>query len=105
MNKTELVAAVADRCGAPRVTVEAVLNGVIETIGTRLADGDKVTIPGFGTFEPRYRAARNGVNPATGAPIQIAATTVPAFRAGQSLRGRVAGAPAPQGEDETTSQS
>ncbi|MGH8907876.1 MAG: HU family DNA-binding protein [Egibacteraceae bacterium] len=100
MNKAELVAAVAQRCGAPRVTVEAVINGVLETIGTRLEVGDRVTIPGFGTFEPRHRPARNGVNPATGARIQIAATTVPAFRAGQGLRGRVAGAHVPEPEPE-----
>ncbi|MGH8931567.1 MAG: HU family DNA-binding protein [Egibacteraceae bacterium] len=93
MNKGELIAAVAERSGAPRVTVEAILNGLCDTIGARLAMGERVTIPGFGTFESRHRAARGGMNPATGARIQIAATTVPAFRAGQTLRGRVASAP------------
>jgi DNA-binding protein HU-beta len=95
VNKGELIAAVAERSGAPRVTVEAILNGVLDTIGTRLAVGERVSIPGFGTFEPRHRPARNGMNPATGARIQIAATTVPAFRAGQTLRVRVASAPVP----------
>ncbi len=102
MNKGELIAAVAERSGAPRVTVEAILNGLFETIGARLAVGERVTIPGFGTFEPRHRAARSGMNPATGARIQIAATTVPAFRAGQTLRGRVASAPLAKPDPEPT---
>ncbi|MDI3280516.1 MAG: HU family DNA-binding protein [Bacillota bacterium] len=62
------------------------VDAVFEVISKALAKKDKVTLIGFGTFEVRNRAARKGVNPATGAPIKIPAARVPAFKAGKALK-------------------
>ena len=67
------------------------LDAVIDAITKTVAGGDKVTIAGFGTFEPRERSARTGRNPQTGEEIQIAATTVPGFKAGAAFKQAVAG--------------
>jgi DNA-binding protein HU-beta len=64
---------------------------VIDTITKTVAKGDKVTIVGFGTFEPRERSARTGRNPQTGDEIQIKATTVPGFKAGAAFKQAVGG--------------
>ena len=63
----------------------------MDSIGDALADGDKVSLVGFGTFEARERAARDGFNPQTGEKIKIAAKTVPAFKPGAGLKAKVAG--------------
>ncbi|NPC96273.1 HU family DNA-binding protein [Nocardioides sp. zg-DK7169] len=89
MNKTELrdaVAAAADLNGAQ---ADKALNAVLDTITSALASGDKVTLPGFGTFETRDRAARQGRNPQTGESMEIAASTSPAFKAGAQLKAAV----------------
>ncbi len=89
MNKSELIAAVADRAGVNRKTVGDVLDALLDVISGALAAGDKVTLVGFGTFEVRERAARKGVNPATKEPIEIPAGRVPAFKASKTLRDAV----------------
>lgn len=86
MNKTELINAVADRSGLTKKAANDAVEAVLESISSALASGDKVTLVGFGTFEVRDRAARKGVNPATGEAIDIPAGKVPAFKAGKSLR-------------------
>ncbi len=90
MNKSELVAALAAQSGASKKDAEAVLNAFVDVVGDTLKKGDKISLVGFGTFEARKRAAREGKNPQTGAKIKIAATTVPAFKAGKALKDKVA---------------
>lgn len=90
MNKTELVAALAAKAGTSKKDAEAVLAAFVDVVGDTLKKGDKVALVGFGTFEARKRAAREGKNPQTGAKIKIAATTVPAFKAGKALKDKVA---------------
>lgn len=86
MNKSELIAKVADKTGLTKRAAGESVEAVLSAIEDALAKGDKVTLVGFGTFEVRSRAARKGVNPATGASIEIPATKVPAFKAGKSLK-------------------
>lgn len=90
MNKTELVAALAAKAGTSKKDAEAVLAAFVDVVGDTLKKGDKVALVGFGTFEARKRAAREGKNPQTGAKIKIAATTVPAFKAGKALKDKIA---------------
>jgi DNA-binding protein HU-beta len=90
MNKRDLVDAVADKADLSTIAAESAVNAVVEAISEALAAGDKVTIPGFGTFETRDRSARSGRNPQTGEAIEIAATTAPAFKAGSALKQAVA---------------
>ena len=89
MNKTELINAVAERSGLTKKAANDAVEAVLESITSALANGEKVTLVGFGTFEVRERAARKGVNPATGEPIDIPAAKVPAFKAGKALRDAV----------------
>jgi DNA-binding protein HU-beta len=91
MNKGQLKDAVAEAAGLSGADAERALDAVIDTITKAVAQGDKVTIVGFGTFEPRERSARTGRNPQTGAEIQIAATTVPGFKAGAAFKQAVGG--------------
>ena len=86
MNKTELVAAMAEKAGVSKKDTEAVLNAFIETVQEAVKADDKVQLVGFGTFEARERAAREGINPLTKEKIQIAASKVPAFKVGQALK-------------------
>ncbi len=86
MNKSELIAKVADKTGLTKRAAGESVEAVLAAIEEALAKGEKVTLVGFGTFEVRQRAARKGVNPATGASINIPATKVPAFKAGKSLK-------------------
>ncbi|HHW40818.1 MAG TPA: HU family DNA-binding protein [Syntrophomonadaceae bacterium] len=86
MNKAELISSVAEKAELTKKDAEKAVNAVFETIEEALAAGDKVQLVGFGTFEVRARAARTGRNPQTGEEIQIAATNVPAFRAGKALK-------------------
>lgn len=89
MNKTELIATVAEKAGIRKIDATAAVNATIEAITDTLAKGDKVQIPGFGTFEVRERNARVGHNPQTKEEIQIPASKVPAFKAGKSLKDAV----------------
>ena len=82
MNKQELVAAVAAETSMPKKCVEAVLKSIVGNVVAEVAKKGKVQMIGFGTFEARERAARTGKNPQNGKPIKIAASTVPAFKAG-----------------------
>lgn len=86
MNKTELIAAVAEAAGMSKKDTEQVLNTFFDTVQNTLKQDDKVQIPGFGSFEVRERAARQGRNPLTGETIEIAAAKVPAFKPGKALK-------------------
>lgn len=86
MNKNDLVSNIAEKSGLTKKDVETVVNGVLGEITDALSKGDKVQFVGFGTFETRERAGRTGRNPQTGATIEIAAATVPAFKAGNKLK-------------------
>jgi DNA-binding protein HU-beta len=86
MNKGELKDAVAEAAGLSGADAERALDAVVKTITNAVAQGDKVTIPGFGTFEPRERSARTGRNPQTGAEIAIGASTSVGFKAAAQLK-------------------
>lgn len=86
MNKTELIAAVAEQAAITKKDAEKALSAVIDSITKAMADGDKVQLVGFGTFEVRARDARKGKNPRTGEIINIPASKVPAFKAGKALK-------------------
>ena len=90
MNKAELVSAVAEKAEMTKKDAEKALSAVLASIEAALVNGDRVQLVGFGTFEVRPRAARMGRNPATGEPIHIPATKVPAFKAGKALKEAVA---------------
>ena len=90
MNKTELIAATAERAGITKKDAERVLNAAIDAITASLVAGDKVQVSGFGIFETKNREARTGRNPHTKETIQIPATRVPAFKASKSLKDAVA---------------
>ena len=89
MNKQAVVDAVADKTGLSKKDIEMVLAAILDVITDELQRKGKVALTGFGTFSTSDRAARQGVNPATGEKIQIAATTVPKFKAGKSLKDAV----------------
>ena len=89
MNKSELIAAVAKAADLTKKDAEAAVNAVTDAITDALKAGDKVQLVGFGTFETRARAARTGKNPRTGEAIKIAASKVPAFKAGKALKDTV----------------
>jgi DNA-binding protein HU-beta len=89
MNKAELVKQVATAIGTTEKGVSVTLNTILEVITNSVADGDKVTLVGFGTFEARTRKEREGRNPATGEPMTIPATTVPVFSPGKAFKDAV----------------
>ncbi len=89
MNKTELVAAVAAKAELSKKDAEAAVKAVVDSISEALADGDKVALVGFGTFDVKTRAARTGKNPRTGEVIEIPAAKVPSFKAGSALKDAV----------------
>jgi len=91
VNKMDLVASVAEKTDLTKKETEKVVSAVLDSIEEALAQGDKVQLVGFGTFEIRERAARVGRNPRTGEEIEIAATRVPVFKAGKGLKDAVAG--------------
>jgi DNA-binding protein HU-beta len=91
MNKTELIAAAAERTGMGKKDVERVINAAIGTITTELKEGRKVQLTGFGIFETKHRAARVGRNPATKEPMEIAATNIPSFKPAKALKDTVGG--------------
>ncbi len=86
MNKTELIAAVAEKVGMSKKDADAVVNAVIDTIVEEVAKEEKVQIVGFGTFEVRSRSERQGRDPRTNSPITIPASKVPAFKAGKAFK-------------------
>lgn len=86
MNKTELINNIAEKSGLSKKDVESVLNGFLGEVTDALSSGEKVQLIGFGTFETRQRSGRTGRNPQTGKEIQIPASTVPAFKAGNKLK-------------------
>jgi DNA-binding protein HU-beta len=88
-NKQELIAKVAESAELTKKDAEKAVNAVFASVSDFLAKGEKVQLIGFGTFETRERAAREGRNPQTGKSIKIAATTVPAFKAGKALKDAV----------------
>ena len=92
MNRQDLAAAVAEETGLSSQQASAAVNAALTAIAGSLAQGDPVTLPGFGTFERRHRAARAGRNPQTGEPMEIAAGFTPAFKAAAALRRQVADA-------------
>lgn len=89
MNKGELVDKVAEKADITKKEADAVLSAMVEAIMEAVSEGDKVTLVGFGSFEPRDRQAREGRNPKTGEAMQIPATKVPAFSAGKLFKERV----------------
>ena len=90
MNKTELIAATAEKANLSKKDTEAAVNAVIDVITEALKNGDKVQLVGFGSFETRERAARVGRNPKTKEEIKIPASKVPAFKAGKALKDAIA---------------
>lgn len=86
MNKTELVAALAEKAEVSKKDAEKVLNAFLETVQEAVKADDKVQLVGFGTFESKARAAREGKNPQTGEKIKIAACKVPSFKAGKAFK-------------------
>lgn len=90
MNKAELVNAIADKAGVTKKQADEILTATVDTIVDTVSQGDKVTLVGFGSFEPRDRKAREGRNPKTGKALKIPATTVPAFSAGKVFKDAVA---------------
>ena len=89
MNKTELIAAVADKTGLSKKDAGAALDAVLAAVKDAVAAGEKVQLVGFGTFETRTRGARTARNPQTGAAIKIAASKAPAFKAGSAFKDAV----------------
>ena len=89
MNKSELVAAVAEKVGIASKDADAAVGAVFETIQATIAKGDDVRLVGFGTFSVSHRAASKGRNPSTGAEVDIAARNVAKFTAGKGLKDAV----------------
>ena len=91
MNKSELIAKVAEKAGITKKDAEKAVNGLFESVQEALVAGDKVQMIGFGTFEVKERAARTGLNPQTKAKIEIPASKAPSFKAGKALKDAVNG--------------
>ena len=86
MKKTELIEAIKENTGLSKKDAEKALAATLDTIIKAVAEGDKVQLTGFGTFEQRQRNARTGVDPRTGNSIDIPASKVPAFKAGKAFK-------------------
>ncbi|MCT4575361.1 MAG: HU family DNA-binding protein [Alphaproteobacteria bacterium] len=89
MNKTELVTAIAEGAELTKADATRALEATLEAVIETVAAGDKVSLIGFGTFQPSERKATTGRNPKTGEAIQIAAATLPKFKAGKAFKDRV----------------
>lgn len=89
MNKGELVDAIARSAGVNKKEADAILSATLDVIKDTVASGDKVTLVGFGSFEPRERQSREGRNPKTGQKMTIPATKIPAFSAGKVFKEKV----------------
>jgi len=90
LNKAELIGAISGKTGQTKFTSEQVLNALIEVVTETVAAGDSVQLVGFGTFKSSHRTGRAGRNPQTGAALNIPATTVPKFTAGEGFKKKVA---------------
>ncbi|URD53707.1 HU family DNA-binding protein [Chroococcidiopsis sp. CCNUC1] len=90
MNKAELVDVIASKTNVTKREADTILSAITETIVEVVSGGDKVSLVGFGSFEPRHRQAKEGRNPKTGEKMQIPATRVPAFSAGKLFKDKVA---------------
>ena len=86
MNKTELIAAMAEKAEISKKDAEKALKAFTDTVADELVKGEKVQLVGFGTFEVSERAAREGRNPKSGEPMKIAASKSPKFKAGKALK-------------------
>ena len=91
MNKADLVNSVSAQTGETKTVVSSIVDATIKTIVDSVVDGKKVSILGFGSFEPRDRSARQGLNPKTGEKIAIPAKRVPTFSAGKQFKDSVQG--------------
>ena len=89
MNKTDLIKALAKKTNLSQMDTEKLVNTFLETVSDTLKAKDSVTLVGFGTFGVSHRKAKIGVNPKTGAKIQIDAKDVPVFKAGKALKDKV----------------
>ena len=89
MNKSELIAALAEKTDVSKKDAEKALNAFVDAVSASLAKGEKVQLIGFGTFDVKKRPARTARNPRTGAEIKIAASKAPAFKAGKALKDKV----------------
>ena len=89
MNKTELVAAIAEKSGISKKDADKALAAFLETVTDEMKKGEKIQLVGFGTFEVRERAERTGINPQTKQTIKIAASKNPVFKAGKALKDAV----------------
>ncbi len=89
MNKTELIAALAEKTGSRKQDAEKALNAFVDVVTEALAEGNRVQIVGFGSFEVKERAARTARNPRTGEEITIEASKAPVFKAGKALKDAV----------------
>lgn len=90
MNKSELVSALASSTSLTQKDVSKVLDAFVGIVGETLKKGGDITLVGFGSFKVSHRQARTGRNPKTGAPLQIAASKVPQFKAGKALKDAIA---------------
>lgn len=90
MNKAQLVSAVAEYAEVDKKTAAKVIDAALDAVQNAVAAGDKVTIPGFGSFERRYRDARTARDPRNGGTVHVAAKHVPAFRPGSGFKSTVA---------------
>ena len=89
MNKAELIASVAEKAGLTKKDAEKAVVAIFDSIQQAMVEGDKVQVIGFGTFEVKERSARAGRNPQTKEPMTIAASKLPAFKAGKALKDAV----------------
>ena len=89
MNRSQLIDSVAEGSGLSKADAGRALDAVLDAIQSSVANGDKVSLTGFGTFELRERAARTGRNPQTGETMQVAASKAPAFKAGKAFKDAV----------------
>ena len=89
MNKTELIAAVAEKAGMSKKDAEKAVSAFVETVSAEMAAGGKVQLIGFGSFETKNRPARTARNPRDGKTIEVPAATVPVFKAGKALKEQV----------------
>lgn len=91
MNKGDLIDSLARASGESKRTVSNIVDGLVDTVQKTVKKGEKVTLPGFGTFERRNRSARTARNPRTGEEIQVKASKVPAFKPGAAFKSFVSG--------------
>lgn len=89
MNKTELIASVAQATGVTKKDAERIVNATFDTIAAQMATGERVQVSGFGIFETKQRQARVGRNPKTNTTIEIPASTLPTFKPAKALKDAV----------------